>query len=134
MNSSSEEAEVTSIFAEIVSSVEEGESAINEKVAASIDTPDPSLVPDYDVAEIEGEECGRRALEELEVGTVSRANCVAEATIEKETSLIEFMGRMERDAGVESKVLTFAGLLQREDLISETPLENVVDMHELPLG
>ena len=106
---------------------------ISENVASSTDTLDPTLAPDYDVAEVEGEEWVSRALEELEVATGSRADCVAEATIEGKTSSTDIIGSMERKTGGELEVFTFAGLLQPEDLISETPLESVVDMYKLPL-
>ena len=65
MSSFSEEAGVMSPFAETVSSVEERELALDETVVESIHTPDPPMATDYDVAEIEGEECVRRALEQL---------------------------------------------------------------------
>ena len=43
------------------------------------------------------------------------------------------MGGLEKKTGGESEGFTFADILQRADLLSETVLENVVDTRDLPL-
>ena len=62
------DAEFTSHFPDIVSSVEEGKLATNGTVLEIIDTLDPRNAPDYDDA-VGEEECVRRATEQLSDGT-----------------------------------------------------------------
>ena len=127
MSSSSEEVGVTSAFDETVSSVEDGELAIDDTVVENILNPDPAMAPDYDVPETKG------ALEELTVGVGSHADCVAEKTREGQTIFIEIMGSKERKAGGEKERFMPADILQRADLLSESLLQGVVYTSELPL-
>ena len=48
-------------------------------------------------------------------------------------SFVDIMGGLEKKTGGESEGFTFADILQRADLLSETVLEGVVDTLDLPL-
>ena len=65
MSSTGKEVGITSPFAGIVAG-DERELAINEDVSASSLVPSSHFVPHSNVVVIEGEECVRRALEEVE--------------------------------------------------------------------
>ena len=47
-------------------------------------------------------------------------------------SFVDIMGGWEEKTGVESGGFTFAEILQRADMLSETVLEGVVDSPDLP--
>ena len=85
------------------------------------------FVPDLDVVVREGEECVRRALEEVEASD-SRTEEASEGD-----SFVDIMGGLEKENGGESEGFTFADILQRADLLSETVLEGVVATRDLPL-
>ena len=68
----------------------------------------------------------RRALEENEADVGSHAECRA-AEANDGGSFVDIMGNRERDTGGESEGLTFADILQRAYLLSETLLDGVVD-------
>ena len=119
MSKSEEEVGFTSPFGGSVASNEQ-ELAIDEGV------PGDDVVSNLDVVIREGEECVRRALEETEA-IDSRTE---EASVGD--SFVDIMGNLERETGVESEGFTFADILQRGDLLSETVLEGVVDSANLP--
>ena len=85
------------------------------------------FVPDLDVVVKEGGECVRGVLEEVEASD-SR---IEEAS--ERDSFMDIMGGLEKEAGGESEGFTFAEILQRADLLSETVLQGVVDSPDLPL-
>ena len=66
-------------------------------------------------------------------GVSNDAECGTKGASEGETRFVDIMVGFERETGGESDGLTFADILQRADLLSETSLEGVVDMPELPL-
>ena len=117
-------------FAGSVSS-DERKLAIDHNVTARSWSPVPPL-PDLNVVAREGEDCVRRALEEVEASFASHADCRAEEANEKE-SFVDIMGSLERETGGESEGFTFTDILQRADMLSETLLEAVVDTPDLPL-
>ena len=67
-----------------------------------------------DVVAREGEQCARRALDEVEASD-SRTEETSEGD-----SFVDIMGRLDKETGGESEGLTFADILQRADLLSET--------------
>ena len=79
--------------------------------------PESNVVPtlqfvlDLDVVVKEGEECVRRALEEVEASD-SRTEEASEGN-----SFVEIMGSLENETGGESEGFTFADILQRAGLI-----------------
>ena len=75
----------------------------------------------------EGDECMRRALDEVEASD-SHTEEASEGD-----SFVDIMGSLENETGGESEGFTFADILQRADLLSETVLEVVVDSPDLPL-
>ena len=75
----------------------------------------------------EGEECVRRALEEVEASD----SWTEEAS--EGDSFVDIMGGLEKETGGESEGFTFEDILQRADFLSETVLERVVDTSDLPL-
>ena len=101
--------------------------AIDESVAWSSAVPNLQFVPDLDVVVREGEECVRRALEEVE----ARDSRTEEAS--EGDSFVGIMGNLDKETGGEPEGFTFADVLQRADLMSETVLESVVDTPDLPL-
>ena len=72
------------------------------------------FVPDLDVVFREGEECVRRALAEVEAG-VGR-----DEEASKGDSFVDIA--LEKESGGESEGITFADILQRANLLSETVL------------
>ena len=50
-----------------------------------------------------------------------------------EICFVDIMGGLERNSGSESEGFTFADILQRAELLSESLLEHVVDTPDLPL-
>ena len=126
MSTSEEEVGVTAPFGESVAS-DERELAIDEVVPESNVDPNLQFVPDLDVVVREGEECVSRALEEVEASD-SRTEEASEVD-----SFVDIMGSLEKETGGESEGFTFADILQRADLLSETVLEGVVDTPDLRL-
>ena len=84
------------------------------------------FVPDLDVVVWEGDECVRRALEEVEASD-SRTEEASEGD-----SFVDIMGRLDKETGGESERFTFADILQRADLLSETVLWGVAGTSDLP--
>ena len=75
----------------------------------------------------EGEECVRRVLEEIEASD-SRTEETSEGD-----SFIDIMGGLDKEVGGESEGFRFAGILRRADPLSETALEGLVGVPDLPL-
>ena len=125
MCTTEEEVGITAPFGGSVAS-DERELAIDEGVPVS-NVPTLQFVPDLDVVVREGDECVRRALEEVEASD-SRTEEASEGA-----SFVEIMRSLENETGGESEGFTFADILQRVDLLSETVLEGVVDTPDLPL-
>ena len=101
--------------------------AIVEGVPENSASPFLQFVPDLDVVVREGEECVRRAFKEVEA-SVSRTEETSEGG-----SFVDIMDDLEKEIGGESEGFTFADILQRADLLSETVLEGEVDTLDLPL-
>ena len=106
---------------------DEPELAIGEGVPESSVVPNLQFVPDSNVIIQEGEECVRRVLEEIEASD-SRSEEASE-----EESLIDIMGGLKEEVGSESEGLTLADTLRRADPLSETVLEGMVGVPDLPL-
>ena len=126
MSKSGEEVRVMSPFGGSVTS-DEPELAIDEDVPESSIVPDLQFVPNSNVVIQEGEECVRRVLEDIEASN-SRTE---EAS--KGESFIDIMGGLEEEVGSESVGLTLADILRRADPLSETVLEGMVGVPDLPL-
>ena len=126
MSTTEEEVSITSPFGGSVSS-DERELANDEIVTGRSAVPNLQVVPDVNVVIIEGEECVRGALAEVEakIGGAEEAS--------EGDSFVDIMGGLEKETGGESDGFTFADILQRADLLSETVLERVVDTPDLPL-
>ena len=105
---------------------DERELAIDEGVSANSAVPSLQFVPNLNVVVREGEECVRRALEEVETSD-GRAEEASEGD-----SFLDIMGSLEKQTGGESEGFTFADILQRAALLLETVLEGVVDTPEMP--
>ena len=69
----------------------------------------------------------RRTLEEVEASD-SRTEEASEGD-----SSVHIMGGLDKETGGESEDFTFADILERADLLSETLLEGVVGTPDLPL-
>ena len=96
-------------------------------VHGSSAVPNLQFFRDLDVVVREGEECVRRALEEVEASD-SRTEETSEGD-----SFVDIMGSLDKETGGESERFTFGDILYRADLLSETMLEGVVDIPGLPL-
>ena len=127
MSTTEQELGLTSTFGGSVAS-DERELAIDESVPGSSAVPNLQFVPDLDVVVREGDKCVRRALEEVEESE-SRTEEASEGD-----SFVDIMGNLDKETGGESERFTFAYILQRVDLLSETVLKGVVDTPDLPLG
>ena len=103
------------------------ELAIDEGVPESSVVPNLQFVPDSNVVIQEGEECLRRVLEEIEASD-SRTEEASEGD-----SFVDIMGSLDKEVGGESEGFTFADILRRADPLSETVLEGVVGVLDLPL-
>ena len=125
MSKSDEEVGVRSPFGGSVAS-DEPELAIDEGVPESSIVPNLQFVPNSNVV-IEEEECMRRVLEAIEVSD-SRTEEASEGE-----SFIDIMGSLEEENGSESEGLTLADILRRADPLSETVLEGMVGVPDLPL-
>ena len=106
---------------------EEPKLAIDEGVPESSVVPNLQFIPDSNVVIQEGEECVRRVLEEIEASD-SRTEEASERD-----SLVDIMGGLDKEVGGESEGFTFVDILQRTDPLSETALEGVVGVPDLPL-
>ena len=105
---------------------------IDEEASTVSLVPSHPVVLKINLAAKQGEECVRRALEEIEEDIGSHADCRAEEASDGD-SFVDLMGNLERDTGGESEGLTFADILQRGDLLSETLLEGAVDDPDMPV-
>ena len=95
-----------------------------------------SFSPSLSVAEGDGEECVKRALEQLggEAGVGNHADCATKGdTGEVEIIFVDLMGGLEIEAGVESEGFTSADILKRADLEPETVWEGVINTFEFIL-
>ena len=126
MSKSDEEARVMSPFGGSGAS-DEPELAIDEGVPESSIVPNLQFVPNSNVVIEEGEECTRRVLEAIEVSD-SRTEEASEGE-----SFIDIMGSLEEEGGSESEGLTLADILRRAGPLSETVLEGMVSVPDLPL-
>ena len=121
----------TSQFADEVA--EEGALEIDEGAVERSVSLDPPFLPSFDVAEREGEECVRRALQLLCSNAVCGTEPVLGADEDGEDSFVDVVGSDQRDEGAESEGFTFADALMRANLLSETVLERDVGSSKLPL-
>ena len=126
MNKSDEEVRVMSPFGGSVAS-DEPELAIDEGVPESSIVPDLQFVPNSNIVVQEEEECVRRVLEEIEASD-SRTEEASEGG-----SFIDIMGSLEEEVGSESEGLTLSDILRRADPLSETVLEGMFGVGDLPL-
>ena len=126
MNNSEREVGIRSPFGGSVAS-DEPELAIDEGVPESSVVPNLQFVPNSNVSMQEGEECVRRVLEEIEASD-SRTEEASEGE-----SFIDIIGGLEEEVGSESEGLTLADILRRADPLSETVLEGMVGVPDLPL-
>ena len=106
---------------------DEPELAIDEGVPESSVVPNLRFVPASNVVIQEGEECVRRVLGEIEASD-SRTEEASEGE-----SFIDIMGSLEKEVGSESEGLTLADILRRADPLSETVLEGMAGVPDLPL-
>ena len=126
MSTTEKEVGITTPFGGSVAS-DKRELAIDEGVSGSSAVPNLQFVPHLNVVVREGEECLRRALEDVEASD-GRAEEASEGE-----SFVDIMGSLDKETGVESEGFTFADILQGADLLSEIVLEGVVDTRNLPL-
>ena len=126
MSKSEKEVGIRSPFGGSVAS-DEPELAIDEGVPESGVVPILQFVPHSNVAIQEGEECERRVLEEIEASD-SRTEEASEGA-----SFVDIMGGLDKEVGGESEGLTFADILRRADRLSETVLEGMISVPDLPL-
>ena len=135
MSSSGREGEVGRSFPFGGDVVEEGVLEIDEREAGESVSPVPPFTPDLSVAEREGVECVRRALEQLS----SEAMASVESAVERDDdddghdSFVDVVGDEEIDEGAVSEGFTFTESLMRVNLLSETVLEGGVGSSEMPL-
>ena len=106
---------------------DEPELAIDEGVPESSVVPNLQFVPDSNVVIQEEEVCMRRVLEEIEASD-SRTEEASEGD-----GFVDIMGGLDREVGGESEGFTFADILRRADRLSETVLEGMVSVPDLPL-
>ena len=117
--------------------VEEGVLEIDEREAGESVSPVPPFTPDLSVAEREGVECVRRALDQLSSEAMASAECAVERGDDDDDggndSFVDVVGDEETDEGAVSEGFTFAEALMRVNLLSETVLEGGVGSSEMPL-
>ena len=126
MSECEEEVGTRSPFVGSVAS-DDRELAIDEGVPESCVVPNLHFVPVSKVVIQEGEECVRRVLEQIEA-IDSRTEEASEGD-----SFVDIMGGLDKEVGGESEGFTFADILRRADRLSETVLECVVGVPDLPL-
>ena len=117
---------ITSPFGGSVAS-DEPELAIDEGIPESSVVPNLQFFPDLNVVIQEGEECVKRVLEEIEASD-SRTEEASEGD-----RFFDIMSGLDEEFGDESEGFTFADTLRRADPLSETVLEGVVGVPDLPL-
>ena len=125
MSTTEEEVRIASLFGGSVAS-DEGELAIDGGVPQS-NSLQFAIRPRFGCGRQGGEECVRRALEEVE------ASCRRTKEASEGDSFVDIMGSLDKDTAGESEGFTFADILQRADLLSVTVLEGVVNTPDLPL-
>ena len=122
----------TSQFAEDV--VEEGALEIDEREVGESVSPVPPFAPNLSVAERKGVECVRRVLEPLSSEVIdSTERAVERDDDDGNDSFVDVVGDKQTDEGAVSENCTFAEVLMRANLLSETVLEGGVGSSELPL-
>ena len=121
----------TSPFADEVA--EQGALEVDEGAVEKNGSLDPPFVPSFDVAEREGEECIRRALELLSSNVICGTEPELGADDDGEVSFVDAVGGDQRDEDAASEGFTFADALMRASLLSKTVLEGAVGSSELPL-
>ena len=126
MSTSEKGVGITSPFGGSIAS-DEPELAIDEGVPEGSVVPNLHFVCDSNVVIQEGEECVRRVLEEIE-SSDSRTEEASEGE-----SFVDIMGSLDKEVGSESEGFTLADILRRADPLSETVLEGVVVVPDLPL-
>ena len=120
MSSTEEEREVrsTSPFADEIA--EEGALEIDEGVVERSVSLDPSFVVGFDVAEREGVECVRRALEHLSSEVICGTELVLGIDDDGDDSFVDVVGGGQRDEGAVSEGFVCADALMRVNRLSET--------------
>ena len=134
MSSSERENEVgrTSPFVDDV--VEERALEIDEGEVAESVSPVPPFVSNLSVAEREGVECVQRLLEQLSSEVIDSTERALERDDDDgNDSFVDVVGDEQTDEGAVSEGFTFAEVLMRANLLSETVLEGGVSSSELPL-
>ena len=134
MSSSERENEVgrTSPFSDEV--VEEGALEIDERGVEESVSPVPPFAPNLSLAEREGVECVRQALEQLSSVVIdSTERALERDNDDGNDSFVDVVGDEQTDEGAVSEGFTFAEALMRANLLSETVLEGGVGSSELPL-
>ena len=126
MSKSEKEVRISSPFGGSVAR-DEPELAIDERVPESSVVPNLQFVTDSKVVIREEGECVRRMLEEIKASD-SRTEEASEGD-----SFVDIMGGLDKEVGGESEGFTFADILQRADPLSETVLEGVIGVPDLPL-
>ena len=126
MSTTGEEVGITSSFGGS-GARDEGELAIDKDVSGSSAVLNLQIVPGMNVVVREGEECVRRALEDVEASD----GWVEEAS--EGDGFVDIMGSLDKETGGESEGIIFADILQQADLLSEAVLEGVIDTSDLPL-
>ena len=136
MSSSGRENEVGRRFPFGDDVLEEGVLEIDEREVEESVSPVPPFAPDLSVAEREGVECVRRVLERLSgeaMETAERAVERDDKDADGNDSFVDVVGDEETDEGAVSEGFTFAEVLMRANLLSETVLEGGVGSSEMPL-
>ena len=116
--------------------LEEGVLEIDEREVEESVSPVPPFAPDLSVAEREGVECVRRVLERLSGEAMESAERAVERDdkdADGNDSFVDVVGDEETDEGAVSEGFTFAEVLMRANLLSETVLEGGVGSSEMPL-
>ena len=126
MSKSETEVGITSLFGGSVA-IDERELAIDEDISESSVVPNLQFGPDSDVVIREGEECVRRAVEEIEASDIQ-----TEEASDGDSS-VDIMGSLDKEVGGESEGFTYTDILRRADPLSETVMEAVVGVPDLPL-
>ena len=106
---------------------DEPELTFDEGVPESSVVPKLQFVPGSSVIKQEGEECVSSLLEDI-----AASDSQTEETSEGE-SFVDIMGGLEEEVGSESEGWTLADILRRAGPLSETVLEGMVGVPDLPL-
>ena len=136
MSSSGRENEVGRRFLFGDDVLEEGVLEIDEREVEESVSPVPPFALDLSVAEREGVECVRRVLERLSGEAMESAERAVERDdkdADGNDSFVDVVGDEETDEGAVSEGFTFAEVLMRANLLSETLLEGGVGSSEMPL-